>query len=103
MSDSNFILGMTCTPVRLCFVLNFPQYGLSLSPSLVRLFFHINRRTFCSKIARKKAKNNTMVGKLNICSGFYGSLNISNSKNDKFQIAVLSHILVKFTSGSRKL
>jgi hypothetical protein len=43
-----------------------------------------------------------MVGKLNICSGFYGALNISDSKNDKFQLCSLSHVLAKFTCGSRR-
>jgi hypothetical protein len=38
------------------FVLNFTQYGLSLSPLLVRLFLRINGSKFCCKVGREKSE-----------------------------------------------
>jgi len=98
LSDRNFILGMTCMTVRLCFCSEFSAIWTFFVCFTCSSFLAHKRKKILQQSgeAKKKAKNNKIVGKLNICSGFYGSLNISDSKNDKFK-------LCSFVSHSNKM
>ena len=91
-------------PFVCAFVLNFPQYGLSLSALLVRLFLHINGRKFCSKMGRKKKKRRTIRWLANwiYVQDFMARWTLATVKMINLNFVVLSHILAKCTCGSRR-
>jgi len=84
--------------VRLCFCSEFSAIWTFFVCFTCSSFLAHKRKKILQQSGEgeKKAKNNKMVGKLNICSGFYGALNISDSKNDKF-------LLCSFVSRSSKM
>jgi hypothetical protein len=93
LSDRNFILGMTCMAVRLCFCSEFSAiWTFFVCFTCSSFLAHKRKKILQQSGEEKKAKNNKTVGKSNICSGFYGALNISDSENDKFQLcSFVSH------------